>query len=312
MVSAEEQLTAPWPGPPATAVVSCAWCKAALDGRAVRLTGRTRCGVCGAATTDPQPTPAQLELAYSSWYRPETGRFSGPGDRLLEVTRGRLARRLDRIAPAGRVLDVGSGDGTLLRALRSRGRDALGLERGSTEPGVRAADVRELDEGFAAIVFWHSLEHLAEAGEVFDHACALLEPDGVLIVAVPNPASLQAERFGDRWLALDLPRHLVHVPVDTLSARIEHNGLRISRRSGWRGGQVMFGWLHGLVGALPGDPDLYGAIRQPEARDTRASAAGRAAALAAGVALSPVAVVATAAELAARRSGTTYVEARRG
>ena len=36
--------------------------------------------------------------------------------------------------------------------------------------------------------------------------------------------------------------------------------------SHWRGGQALFGWLHGLVGSLPGRPDLYDAIRRPEAR----------------------------------------------
>ncbi len=312
MVSSEEQPTAPWPEPPAAPVTACAWCGAELDARATRLAGRTRCGACAAATTDPQPTSAQLEQAYSSWYRPESGRFSGPGDRLLELTRGRLARRLDRIAPPGAVLDVGSGDGILLRALRARGREALGLERGEAGPGVREADVRELDERFAAIVFWHSLEHLPDAGAVVDHACTLLEPGGALVVALPNPSSAQAQAFGDRWLALDLPRHLIHVPAETLTARLESNGLRIGRHSGWRGGQVMFGWLHGLVASLPGHPSLYAAIRQEEARDGRTSGATRAAALAAGVALSPVAAAATGAEIASRRSGTTYVEARRG
>ena len=312
MVSAEEQVTAPWPSSPATRATACAWCGAELGDGADRLAGRTRCPTCGAATTDPQPTPAQLEQAYSGWYRPESGRFSGPGDRLLALTRGRLARRLDRIAPPGPILDVGSGDGTLLRGLRARGREALGLERGAAGPGVREADVRELDERFAAVVFWHSLEHLPDAGAVTDHACGLLQPGGTLVIALPNPASTQARAFGDRWLALDLPRHLVHVPAATLTHRLERNGMRITRRSGWRGGQVMFGWLHGMVGSLPGRPDLYASIRQEEARGTEASEAARLAALAAGVALSPLAAAATAAELAAGRSGTTYVEARRG
>jgi SAM-dependent methyltransferase len=312
VVSAEELATAAqWPHAPATAVTQCAWCGAELDSRATRLGGRVVCAACGAATTDPQPTGAQLELAYSSWYRPDSGRFSGPGDRLLALTRARLARRLDRIAPPGAVLDVGSGDGTLLAALRGRGRDALGLERGASAPGVREADVRDLDGRFAAIIFWHSLEHLRDAGAVFDHACSLLEPGGVLVVALPNPASMQARAFGDRWLALDLPRHLIHVPAATLASRLERTRMRIERRSGWRGGQVMFGWLHGMVATLPGHPDLYAAIRREQARGKPTPAGVRAATLAAGVVLSPLAAAATVAELVARRSGTTYVEARR-
>ena len=94
----------------------------------------------------------------------------------------------------------------------------------------------------------------------------LLEPGGVAVVAIPNPDSLQARAFGDRWLHLDLPLHLVHIPAPALLARLRELGMRIERVSYLRGGQVVFGWLHGIVGLLPGHPDLYDAIRRPEAR----------------------------------------------
>ena len=63
------------------------------------------------------------------------------------------------------MLDVGAGDGALLAALLARGRDATGLEREATGAGVRAGDVGEEETGaWAAVVFWHSLEHLPEPG----------------------------------------------------------------------------------------------------------------------------------------------------
>ena len=107
----------------------------------------------------------------------------------------------------------------------------------------------------------------ARPGEALRRAADLLMPGGVLVVSLPNVESWQARAFGDRWFALDLPRHLVHVPAPALIARIESLGLRVQRTSHLRGGQVVFGWLHGLTGALPGHPDLYAAIRRPEARD---------------------------------------------
>ena len=100
----------------------------------------------------------------------------------------------------------------------------------------------------------------------------MLAPGGVLVVAVPNAGSLQARLLGERWLALDLPRHLVHLPAEALLERLRSLGLTVERVSFWRGGQVVFGWLHGLVGALPGRPDLYDAIRRPEARSRPISA----------------------------------------
>ncbi len=209
------------------------------------------------------------------------------------------------------MLDVGAGDGSLLDALASRGRQALGLERESSRPDVRATPLRELDADWAAIVFWHSLEHLPDAGEEVRQAASKLAPGGVLVIAAPNADSLQARVFGDRWLALDLPRHLVHLSARTLIERLDDLRLDVERVSHWRGGQVMFGWLHGLVGMLPGNPDLYDAIRRPEARRQPRSAWPRGATLAAGTLIAPLAALAATVEIAAGRGGTVYVEARR-
>ena len=78
-----------------------------------------------------------------------------------------------------------------------------------------------------------------------------------------------------------------------------------------RGGQVVFGWLHGLVGSLPGGPDLYDAIRRPEARRRPLAPRARLATLAAAAALTPAALALTLIEVGLRRGGTVYVEARR-
>jgi SAM-dependent methyltransferase len=257
------------------------------------------------------PTDAELELAYGSWYRPEDGRFGGFGDRALRALRGRLARRLDQIAPAGPVLDVGAGDGALLDALAAVGRDGIGIERHSDRPDVREAALSELDGPFAAIVFWHSLEHLRDAGSELERAARLLAPGGVIVIAMPNPASLQARAFGERWLALDLPRHLVHVPAPVLLARLRKLGLEPTRVSYLRGGQVVFGWLHGLVGSLPSHPDLYDAIRRPAARQAALPPSRRALALSAAAVALPVAAVCALTEAGLRRGGTVYVEAHR-
>lgn len=287
----------------------CAWCGTSLR-EARPLEGRRRCPACGVSTTDPRPSEAELDRAYAGAYRPAAGRFSGFGDALLRRARGSLARRLDRIAPPGRILDVGAGDGALLDALRRAGREAVGVERRSNRPDVVEADLDDLEGSWAAVVFWHSLEHLPEPGAALERAAALLGPGGVLVVAVPNSASLQAQAFGQRWFALDLPRHLVHLTAAALLQRLRGLGLSLERVSYLRGGQVVFGWLDGLVGTLPGLPGLYDAIRRPQARFHPISAGRRLATLLAAVVLLPFAAAAAAIEVALRRGGTVYVEAR--
>lgn len=292
-------------------MTACAWCGAPLaEGK--RLKGRIRCSQCGVATISPWPTEAELEQAYGSWYRPVSGRFSGFGDRMLRRTRGRLARRLCQIAPPGPILDVGAGEGILVEALRREGREATGLDPFVSGAEVRKGDPADEEEGiWAAAVFWHSLEHLPEPAAELEGAVRLLSSGGVIVIAVPNSDSLQAKLFGDDWLALDPPRHLVHLTSRALRTRLRELGLRVERVSHLRGGQVVFGWLHGLVGMLPGSPSLYDAIRRPQARSAPISGGRRAAIVLAAVLLLPLALAATALEVCSRRGGTVYIEARR-
>jgi hypothetical protein len=185
------------------------------------------------------------------------------------------------------------------------------VEREATRPDVFVTGLADIEGEWAAIVFWHSLEHLPNPAEEIERAARLLVSEGVLVIALPNAASLQARLFGDRWLALDLPRHLVHLPAGVLTERLQALQLDVERISFWRGGQVVFGWLHGMVGSLPGRPDLYDAIRRPQARSRPSSTSARILALTAAVFLAPLAATAAAAEVASRRGGTVYVEARR-
>lgn len=294
-----------------TPTTRCVWCEAPLRGASARepVAGVRRCGACGSATTDPWPDDVTLDAAYAEWYRPDGGRFSFVGDAVLRRTRGRLAVRIADVAPPGPVLDIGSGDGALVDALRAVGREAVGVERVDSDAASEPMSVA--DGRFAAIVLWHSLEHLRHPGRTLAAAADKLLPGGVVFVAIPNYASLQARLFGSAWFALDLPRHLVHLPAAALIDRLRSLGLTIERTSHVRGGQVVFGWLVGFVGLLPGDLRLYDAIRRPPARERPMGRLTRAASLAAGVAVLPAALVAAGIEVALRRGGSVYVEARR-
>ena len=265
------------------------------------------------ATTSPWPADEQLAAAYAPWYRPEGGRFSGLGDAVLKRTRSALAGRLHKALPPGPVLDVGAGDGTLVGAFLRHGREATGVDpyAPASGPHVRAVEFEEMTGAWSAVIFWHSLEHLRRPVRALAHAAELVVPGGVLVVAVPNAASLQARLFGDRWLALDLPRHLVHLSPAALLSQVQALGFRVERVSYLRGGQVLFGWLHGITGLLPGHPDLYDAIRRGNARQAPQGPVFRLYALAAGVAALPFALVGTVIEVATRTGGTIYVEARR-
>lgn len=298
------------PGPAA-----CPWCGAPTAQAFPSGTRRIRCAGCGVQLTWPWPAPAELDAAYASWYRPDGGRFSGPGDAVLRATRSMTARTVDRIAPPGVVIDVGAGDGHLLDALHRRGREVVGLERdadASTRPDLRDEALDELERpagGAAAIVLWHVVEHLPEPRQAVREAARLLRPGGVLVLACPNADSRQARAFGDRWLAWDLPRHLVHFTPRALEDGLRAEGFEIRRRGHLRAGQSVFCALHGLVGRVPGAGDLYDAVRRPAARQAPLNGLRRAWTAAVAGALLPVAALAALVEAREGRGASIYLEA---
>lgn len=225
-------------GPPDAARTSpaCAWCEQPLADGPLRALGQLRCERCGATTalgvSEERPLARAPLLASTP---PRAGwRLCSLGEAARRRVRTRLAARIARVAPPGPVLDVGSGDRLLLDALRATGRLTTGIgpaPRDGTPPplGVRSADITELGGRYAAIVFWQSLGRLPTPGQALDHAAALLKPGGLLAIAQPSPARLQARALGERLLAPEAPRHRVLIPPQALIERLSALGLQVDR-----------------------------------------------------------------------------------
>jgi SAM-dependent methyltransferase len=141
----------------------------------------------------------------------------------------------------GRILDVGCGLGIALAVYRERGWTPFGVEPSP----VAARYAREvlglsvhqgefldarLPSGFADVVlFRHSLEHVPHPSVELREAHRVLRGSGLLVVMVPNAASLDARLFGRWWVAWDLPRHLFHFTPRTASELLGKAGFRVQR-----------------------------------------------------------------------------------
>lgn len=110
-----------------------------------------------------------------------------------------VAEALGRVAPAGsRVLEVGSGLGYLVHAMRQAGLDAQGIDVSTTAvqsacatfgQHFRASTVQDLGAeagSFDVIVATELLEHLEYPQDFVDSAMRLLRPGGHLILTTPN------------------------------------------------------------------------------------------------------------------------------
>lgn len=142
----------------------------------------------------------------------------------------RELRLFREFCPRGAVLDVGCSSGAFLFQLNKRwpgdyeilGTDVSGTPLDYAESrGVPVArgDFLAQDFGgrrFDVVTFWAVAEHLAEPGKFLEKAHALLKPDGVCFVLVPNLRSLAMRLLGAKYRYV-YAQHLNYFSVATLA-----------------------------------------------------------------------------------------------
>lgn len=151
----------------------------------------------------------------------------------LRPRSGLLLERLFEVSGvprAGKVLDVGCGNGVTLKAFSNRGDWALyGLDLDDRNlPSLRAVrgfrdlyscSPAEVSEQFNIITLVHSLEHFSSPRETLNDLRGKLLPDGCLFIEVPNAA---ANPF-DYAIA----DHFMHFSSETLAYLVRRAGFDI-------------------------------------------------------------------------------------
>jgi SAM-dependent methyltransferase len=276
-----------------------------------------RCASCGSAVTD--GTPPAAELYESGQYSAARPRMEGPVATFQRFVTRQPVRFLRRagLEPGARVLDVGAGPGRLVAALTDGGFDARGIE-----PSRRSAalahhaglpvDRRDLyehaDSGLDAVVMWHVLEHLDDPPTALVTVRGWLRPGGLLLVGVPNLASMQAEVAGAGWLHLDAPRHRVHFTADGLRRLLVRSGFEVVRTHHLvleQNVHAMWFALLTRLGMRPGFP-FHFLKRNIDARPRDLALT------ALGIPLVPLAAALETGAAMTRRGGTVAVVARAG
>ncbi len=205
------------------------------------------CRSCRLLRLTPRPTPDTLQKYYPPeyWHVPEEDIASRSAEAYRRfVLRDHVRfvhKALEESGAKGPILDVGCGGGLFLRMMRERGYRGVGLDFSLGAAGV-AWEINEVPTvcaslahapfasgSAAAITMFHVLEHLYDPGSYLQAAHDLLEPNGRLVVQVPNAASWQFMLLGESWRGLEVPRHLWNFKASDLEILLDRSGFDLVR-----------------------------------------------------------------------------------
>lgn len=125
----------------------------------------------------------------------------------------------------GLLLDIGCGTGYFLDQMRKEAWAVTGVEKdeGARKFAKEKFDLNTQPHDYLfqlmknskdVITMWHVLEHIELLNPMMDHLHRILKDDGILIIALPNRLSLDAQNYKEYWAAYDVPRHLWHFSPD--------------------------------------------------------------------------------------------------
>ncbi|MEI7723884.1 MAG: class I SAM-dependent methyltransferase [Bacteroidota bacterium] len=204
-----------------------------------------KCDACGFKFINPRPDKFKIGQYYQSdEYISHDAKKENLISRIYKIARRFSIKTkfsiVSEYGHKGKILDIGCGTGEFLQYCKSSGFDVYGVEP-SEKARVFAQQVNKISvtdklsdygnaqHSFNCISMWHVLEHVHDLNETLEMVKALLKPDGVFIVAVPNCNSWDAQHYGNFWAAYDVPRHLYHFTDITLTKLVSKHGFIIRK-----------------------------------------------------------------------------------
>ncbi len=194
--------------------------------------------------TSPQPKEEKLSVYYKSEdYISHTDSKRNIFESVYHFIRNiSLKRKLKLInsfqTQEKKLLDIGCGTGDFLQTAKANHWQISGIE-----PNEKAREIANnktddsifeteqlhkfKPQSFDVITLWHVLEHLPKLEDHISIFKTLLKPNGVLVIAVPNYKSYDANYYKNFWAAYDVPRHLWHFSKTSISKLVAKENMKV-------------------------------------------------------------------------------------
>ncbi len=192
-----------------------------------------KCSRCGFLITNPRPAASDLPKYYQSDdYLSHSKKKKSVTSSLYNLVKnyshGKKYQLITSFKKQGTLLDIGSATGEFLHYFDKKKWAVTGIEPAEAPRkysienyGVKVFPEEKIDQlpagQFDVITLWHVLEHVPDLNQRMEQISKLLAPDGLLVIALPNHLSWDAQHYGNYWAGYDVPRHLYHFTPDTIS-----------------------------------------------------------------------------------------------
>lgn len=192
------------------------------------------CRNCSLITLPKENRPEAKEHYSSVYYGKE---YSGRKN-LEEAFYYRLPLIGRFVNRGAKILEVGAASGDFLHILQGLGYEINGVElstravekaRQNYGISIKEGTLAEsgFEDDFEAILMYHVLEHVDDPRALLKEAFKALRKEGLLVIEVPNPKSI--DRLSKKLLGsiLDYPNHVYAFPPHVLKSMLKEAGFEI-------------------------------------------------------------------------------------